>query len=432
MGKDWDSFGDMRQPFKDDLQVSPGPMGRMKVRPSGTGSYVKDPRPAMRSFQSWCETWGTEAYRSLKPGGYLLSFGGTRTYHRLTAGLEDAGFEIRDCLMWLYGSGFPKSLNLPGGLGTALKPAWEPIVIARKPLDGTVEQNVTRYGTGAMNIDETRVGESKRAPASPSQTDSTLTYGAYKTGEGRLGTGFDTDIGRWPANLILSHHPDCVYVGTFTGPGRKMNRYTDGLKPFGGGKGHPSTQETTPDEPFESWDCTDDCPVKIMDQQSGDRPAGGKVKGTEPSHTGQGGIYGVWERVENSPYNDTGGASRFFYCAKTTRTERGAGVSRENDHPTVKPIELMRYLVRLVTPADGVVLDCFLGSGTTAVAALLEHRTFIGIEREPDYMKIAKERVQYWQQHGEDGWRIAAEKEASEARQERVKSTGQLNLMDAL
>lgn len=148
---------------------------RSRVR-TAASHYGGNPAEVGAQFGAWCRTWAAEALRVLKPGGYLLAFGGTRTYHRLAVAIEDAGLEIRDCLSWQYGSGFPKSLNLPGGLGTALKPAWEPIVVTRKPLEGTVAANVLKHGTGALNIDGCRVGG---------------------------------DEARWPANVLLSCPTDC-------------------------------------------------------------------------------------------------------------------------------------------------------------------------------------------------------------------------------
>lgn len=243
-----------------------------------------------------------ECLRVIKPGGHLLAFGGTRTYHRMTCSIEDAGFEIRDCIGWLYSSGFPKSHNLKGewdGWGTALKPALEPVVMARKPLIGTVAANVTEYGTGALDIDGARIAE------------------------------------RWPANVIID--------------------------------------ET------------------------------------------------VAETVE---------WSRFFYCPKASRAERNAGVTSlewqhtdfggngkpgagfnevthgkaptpaANNHPTVKPLELMRYLMRLVTPPGGTVLEPFAGSGTTLVAAIIEGFNAVGCELTADYLPIIEGRIGWaYQQH---------------------------------
>lgn len=245
--------------------------------------------------------WATECLRVLKPGGHLAAFGGTRTYHRLTCGIEDAGFEVRDCLAWLYGSGFPKSLNLDGewdGWGTALKPAHEPIVLARKPLTGTVLGNVSAHGTGAVNVD-----------------------------------GCRSEVGRWPTNVIL-----------------------------------------------------DDEAAAMLDAQSGvlhsqhpaTRRSRSKVLGVTEMGTGA--------SVE---YADRGGASRFFYIAKASKADRGEG----NTHPTVKPVDLMRWLVRLVTPPGGTVLDPFAGSGTTGVACLIESFPVVLIEREDEYVEIIRQRL---------------------------------------
>jgi site-specific DNA-methyltransferase (adenine-specific) len=365
-------------------------------------------------------TLWAEVLRVLKPGGHLLAFGGTRTYHRMTVAIEDAGFEVRDSIHWTYGSGFPKSLDVskaidkaagaerevvgvgaatcewidrgepcPGhgddngrygetvhapatapatdaarqwdGWGTALKPAHEPIVVARKPLAGTVAATVLEHGTGALNIDGCRV------PASDTI--------AMVTGKGTLGgtsDGWDSpckhdpdwvarrearaaaaidkanDLGRWPANFVLTHAADC------------------------------------------GDDCAPGCPVAALDAQSGE------------------------------------GASRFFtvtewdeppfrYVAKPSRAERNAGLGglpevpkmqtggkwadenfmsspMANIHPTVKPLDLMRWLVRLVTPPGGVVLDPFAGSGTTLAAAILEGFDCVGVEMTDDYLPLIEGR----------------------------------------
>ena len=405
MGKDWDGFGT--------------PLG----------------------FQTWTEQWAREALRVLKPGGHLLAFGGTRMYHRLAAGIEDAGFEIRDTLMWLYGSGFPKSLDVskaidkvngqtgrlfkftgwmrttgltarqineatqtqmgshylthqtqpaiptpeiwatlrplcadvpawvdelvariaaerevtgvrdgnllavaPGqnndrsatelsitapateaakkwqGWGTALKPAVEPIVLARKPLIGTVADNVLTHGTGALNIDASRIGTEQISVHNAPKG----TFAGGDEGRGSDTATYRSHTGRWPANILL-----------------------------------------------------DEAAAALLDEQSG-------------------------------------GASRFFYVAKAGRAERNFGLDgfntevagtgalrdggreskpRANTHPTVKPVDLMRYLIRLVTPKGGTVLDPFLGSGTTAVAAIEEGVAWIGCEREDEYLDIIRARV---------------------------------------
>jgi site-specific DNA-methyltransferase (adenine-specific) len=313
------------------------------------------------AYQSWTVAWATEALRVLKPGAHLLSFGGTRTYHRLTCALEDAGFEIRDCLAWLYGSGFPKSLNIGDGYGTALKPAFEPIVLARKPLsERNVAANVQRWGTGALNIDGCRI-EGKPASFGP---------GTRKRGgimgepDGQM-PAWSSDAGRWPANVIL-----------------------------------------------------DEQAAEMLDQQTGERRSAGLYPTTVQ---GSPGLYGGHIGVTQGPlYADSGGASRFFYVPKADREERNRGLygfeedlplgangspnavgttrgslsqPRANVHPTVKPVELMQWLCRMVTPPHGLVLDPFLGSGTTGIAALREGFEFIGIEREPDYVEIARARI---------------------------------------
>lgn len=282
------------------------------------------------------EAWA-ECLRVLKPGGHLLAFFGTRTYHRGVVRVEDAGFEIRDCIAWLYGQGFPKSHNLKGdwsGWGTALKPAMEPIVVARKPLCGTVAENVLRWGTGAVNIDGCRVDAGNGRPWIESKSeDAKNAYGNGLNGSRYAGL---TSLGRWPANVV--HDGSDEVVGLFP--------------------------DTTSGQ------------VKSHHR----RQAGGKdtFHNSRPKEFGR--EFG----------GDTGSAARFFYCAKASKAERGSG----NGHPTVKPVALMAYLCRLVTPLGGVVLDPFTGSGSTGVACVREGFDFIGIEREPEYVRIAEARIQ--------------------------------------
>ena len=319
-------------------------------------------------------TW-REALRVLKPGGHLLAFGGTRTYHRLACAIEDAGFEIRDQIAWMFGSGFPKSHNLDGeweGWGTALKPGHEPIVVARKPLVGTVAANVSEHGTGALNIDGCRIegGEGGTRDGEASVDRRYRENGSVPFAMTPGPRGGDAR-GRWPSNVILD-------------------------------------EEAAAD----------------LDEQSGTL-----VSGADPTRRGSDkfrDVYGDFAGQEEAVAHrgkDVGGASRFFYVAKASRTERNAGldgfdeshvfdreaVSRHfekagsksgpqrNHHPTVKPIELMRYLVRLVTPMGGGVLDPFMGSGTTGIACHLEGFEFTGIEREADYLEIAEARIAYFQ-----------------------------------
>jgi DNA modification methylase len=330
------------------------------------------------------EYW-SEALRIAKPGAYILAFGGTRTFHRLAVAIEDAGWEIRDTLMWVYGSGFPKSRNvcldmdkmdghgnrghriavanrhhpdgtlepngehLPAyepktdaakqwaGWGTALKPAWEPIIMARKPMVGTVAENVLAHGTGAINVDACRV---------PLEEDCRLlkggTYGGNRGsdkgtsmfGTNTKGLGYEVPSanGRWPANLI-----------------------------------HDGSEEVVACFPESRSSAT------LRNRQ----PRADKTQ------------YRVGGDYETVEYGDTGSAARFFYCAKASKSDRG----EINGHPTVKPTELMRYLVRLVTQPGGTVLDPFTGSGSTGKAAVLEGFEFIGIEREAEYVAIAEARI---------------------------------------
>ncbi|CAB4166527.1 AdoMet_MTases domain containing protein [uncultured Caudovirales phage] len=281
------------------------------------------------------EIWA-ECLRVLKPGGHLLAFAGTRTQHRMAVRIEDAGFEIRDMIAWVYGSGFPKSHNLKDqwqGWGTALKPALEPITKARKPLIGTVAENVLAHGTGAINIDGCRVrGGSETGGEKPvyAANHGNAVYGTGMGGGARANTD-----GRWPANLIHDGSEE-VLAGfpqsSTTGVRRQPERVQQDVRatPFTRGKASPE-------------------------------------------------------------YTDSGSAARFFYCAKASKRDRDEG----NTHPTVKPTDLMRYLVRLVTPPNGTVLDPFMGSGSTGKAAMLEGFNFIGIEREAEYIEIAKARINW-------------------------------------
>ncbi len=280
------------------------------------------------------ELW-QQVLRVLKPGGHLLCFAGARTYHRMVCRIEDAGFEIRDCIQWIYGSGFPKSLNLKNewqGWGTGLKPAYEPICLARKPLSSTVANNVLQYSTGAINIDACRVDTTditgRNCTPSLGWKNSNKTTGSINQ---------DWKKGRWPANLI-----------------------------------HDGSQEV----------------LALFPESKGQQ---GNTRGTEPSHTGDknANCYGEYKRVTSVKRGDSGSAARFFYCAKATKADRGV-----NNHPTVKPTDLMRYLCKLITPRGGLILDPFMGSGSTGKAAMIEKFRFVGIEREKEYCDIALSRIE--------------------------------------
>jgi DNA modification methylase len=471
-------------------------------------------------------TWA-EVFRVLRPGGHLLAFGGTRTYHRLACAVEDAGFEIRDEIQWIYSTGFPKSHNVgkaldedaeaeptefvpnpaerPGngegattstgwakpnrppkplpvtpearewqGWGTALKPAHEPILVARKPLIGTVAENVLEHGTGALNVDATRVGW-ERDVRNPATNPLYRAEAGYKTECGPDSNATSWSIhpngatidpspaGRWPPNLLLTHSPGCrqsgmrrIRASSFYpdyAPG-ESERKQEAI--YGGGKGlrdgieYKGTGMRPAGEMVESWSCAPGCPVAEMDRQSGFLEPSGQQRTGAPVENRPGIVYGGGKgfppHTSASIPNEGGGASRFFptfswhteevsfiYCPKAPSAEREAGLEDlptrnfgqsggaqkaladgedeyiqegniglnrikqvRNHHPTVKPIAMLRWLVRLVTPPGGLVLDPFAGSGSTGCAAMIEGFRFLGIEKEAEYIEIAKRRIAYW------------------------------------
>lgn len=377
-------------------------------------------------FQEWCELWAVECLRILKPGGHILSFSAPRTYHRMATAFEDAGFEIRDQLMWVFGSGFPKSHNIgkaidkiegnerevvgdnPNhrktsgllelgfqdgkesstiskgnsdweGWGTALKPAHEPIVMARKPLsEKSIAENVLKHGTGGINIDGSRIG-----------TDDVLSIGSGKVGYGSnmdgSNKGEQHSAGRFPANIIFDEEAG-----------------------------------------------------QLLDEQSGVGKSGYNPNAQTKQYGG--GSFGGGKTNEGNGYGDKGGASRFFYCPKAAKKDRNEGLDdfeerdtaitnqskkcvkcnkwelaasgdyiceceipewkntqSKNFHPTVKPTDLMRYLINLITPPNGTILDPFMGSGSTGKAAVRCGVNFIGIEKEQEYMDIARARIEHEQ-----------------------------------
>ncbi|MDQ3167366.1 MAG: site-specific DNA-methyltransferase [Chloroflexota bacterium] len=390
-----------------------------QMEPESIDAIVTDPPAGINFMQkewdhhkggreqwiAWMAGVMRECHRVLKPGGHALVWALPRTSHWTATAVEDAGFEIRDVVMHLFGSGFPKSASVSKmidkaagadarfapaaqqweGWGTALKPAAEHWILARKPLGGghTVAANVLEYGTGGLNIDGCRIGTTKDVPASPNGT--TGVHGIYGGGFQAMQerSGMDPNVGRWPPNVALS----CC--------------------------------GNDPHDP--------DCAAAMLDAQSGTLTSGkpngmrNKVSPTFPHPTGTG--------VPLTGYGDTGGASRFFYCAKASRAERNAGLEgmeeraagvhdddsyvwpkngdgsprnkkvqpRANFHPCVKPLSLMSWLVRMVTPPGGVVLDPFMGSGSTGVAAIHEGFNFIGIDLDPDYCEIARKRIDHVQ-----------------------------------
>ena len=291
------------------------------------------------------EVW-KEAMRVLKPGGHALIACGTRTQHRMVVNIEDAGFEIRDVVSWIYGSGFPKSLNIhkkdercPEGFGTALKPSCEFFTLCRKPLsEKTIAANVLKWGTGGINVDGCRVGTETIKTQAKAKGSSFTSVG---NSQGFNGCPESTNEGRFPANLI-----------------------------------HDGSQEV----------------LDLFPESKGDsknrKPRTNKGKGNNCF-----GDYG--KATYDTERTDKGSASRFFYCPKASKKDRNEGLpeGQASTHPTVKPTALMAYLCRLITPTGGVVLDPYMGSGSTGKAAVREGFSFVGCELDKDYYEIAKARV---------------------------------------
>ncbi len=578
MGKEWDKL--TRNLMRPDSEADKERKKKYGRNYAGRKSNLPDILGSQKhapEMQLWHTQWLTEAYRVLKPGGSMLVMGGTRTFHRLACAIEDSGFIIKDTLMWLYGSGFPKAqdlgkmidkrggkdiawfidyilkvakerniskkeltnlflskngkptgwlynksshtqgltveqfnkikdfLNLPfdnleeakreiikkkriqrnsasweskkgmlaieeqnfdttapstdlakhwdGFKVGGIKPAYEPIIWAVKPPEGSYFDNVLKWGVGAINVDECRI-------------DSVIKNNEKRTSKPGGGKGgmfiHDGDMpagerhnskGRFPANIILSHHPECVQVGM-----KKVRQAwsdkgilsVDGFNPGQPCKEKPGRKvkkhcDSDGYETVESWDCHPDCAVRLLDEQSGVLKSGA----IKPNHKSKGwascnhnGYKRPWmKKAENIGWDvkgDTGGASRFFYCAKASRSERNAGLEgmeekdksehrfgryrckkcgklqldynpckcknpdferievNKNNHPTVKPIKLFEWLIKLVTREGQIILDPFIGSGTTGIAAHNTGRKCMGIEKEDEYMEIAKRRTAYW------------------------------------
>lgn len=502
-----------------------------------------------------------EVFRVLKHGGHVVSFFGTRTYDWGVMSMRLAGFEIRDCIQWLYGSGFPKShniskaidkmggqsldwfidyilkvseergitkkelsmlfpskngkptgwlwnkqnnqsitleqyntikeyLKLPfenieeakrevigrgkagltkgdianfsgetefditapstdsakewDGWGSALKPANEPIVLARKPLEKglSIAENVLKWGTGAINIDASRIGHNEAQKFTNREQ--------RKEGWNMDNCGFDSTnnhtasadpSGRFPSNVILTHHPECECLGlkkvkgssclpSDVGKGREGN-HSNGIYGKKVSKITVSHNDEHGEETIENWECHDDCPIKVLDEQSGESKSSASIRNNKKRNEDNiyGGGKGIPQVSLESNFSDTGGASRFFYVAKASKSERNFGLEgfeektsgslnfrnpessgrsedapsienmggltqkRTNFHPTVKPVKLMQYLVRMITPPNGTVLDPFAGSGTTGVACKIDGFNFVGLELSEEYAKIAQARI---------------------------------------
>jgi hypothetical protein len=305
----------------------------------------------------------------------------------------------------------PSELKKLQGWGTALKPSWEPVLVFRKPVEGTVSQNVLKHGTGGLNIDATRIGSTKRVPGGLSRTPGNSLSGSV---DGRP----NPNIGRWPANLVLVHSPECKVVGSKKVKAPVINRFDDGAKPFGDGAGHPYTSEQQGDEDgmeeVTIYECVEGCPVKKLDEQSGTLTSG-KVAPhhmrNNSQHDSNGGFNGKFGDSPLTGFGDSGGASRFFgqfkpeapffYCSKVSKQEKEGWMQGKNPHPTVKPLRLMEWLVKLVTPRGAVVLDPYCGSGTTCVAAIMAECQYIGIEMDPEFHKLAELRLEALQDMAE-------------------------------
>lgn len=433
MQKDWDTFkpGYLQKKYNPSRSTAPDRKTPSFQHAVNAGSYDYSRNS---EFQQWFTIWAKECLRVAKPGAIMMVFGGTRTFHRLACAIEDAGWQIRDCMMWLYGSGFPKSMDISkaidkskgaerkvvgsrkahdirsgnlmeasqdkgrgtmeykyteaatelakkwDGWGTALKPAWEPIIVAMKPLDGTFAHNAEKHGVAGLNIDGGRISHNEPIKTTERKEEGN-TWSKDSCGlRSKPSTiASASQKGRWPANLIL-----------------------------------------------------DEEAAAMLDEQTGTLKSGAMKKPYKYTNTGHslGAPAGETKQIHGA---SSGGASRFFYCAKASRAERNAGLgglpkklassmpgrrdpddmsqsktdndvtnrfctAKQNVHPTVKPIKLMEYLCRLtMTPDGGVVLDPFFGSGSTGVGCILTGRKFVGIEKEQGYIEIARARVEHWE-----------------------------------
>lgn len=487
--------------------------GAFKRQARGFMNQGWDGFESLTHYQLWVTEWASKLHRVMYPGAVGATFGGSRTWHRLAVGLEDAGLEIVDTIIWAYGSGMPKSLNIGraidkragftaakrkqlkadgtestrradsvahgdygdksetyeaeyftpdgqrwAGHGTLLKPAYEPIIIFRVPRGkASFIDLATTYGTGALNIDAARI------PTGVNDVIPQVTQGAkdriYGNGQGmRSESGLSNphDAGRFPANVILTHSPDCQFIGhkTIKGDGGaeiKSNPSGDYDGVYGHVRGGITrrVQDSDGNETVEAWDCAPGCPVREINEQSGNVKAGGNLTGQEPSDP-TAGIYGKYDRQPYEGYSDSGGAARFFYSGKAATWERHLPdyLSPSDDltpaaraealtamheiepqfgstdifpaewvpkalrskmqaarctHPTVKPIELTAYLAKLLLPPDGQerrLLIPFSGVGSEMTGACLAGWEFVqGVELTPDYIPQAESRLRWWNQY---------------------------------
>ncbi len=425
MGKEWDTFG-------------------------GSATQAASAK-AREPFTVFMTEVMKECLRVLKPGAFGLVWAIPRTSHWTATALEDAGFEIRDVITHIFGSGFPKSMDISKqldkmagaerevvginpssrpnskikgskgfdgdlegeesagvqnitapstleaiqwqGWGTALKPASEHWILIRKPCsEKTVAANVLKYGTGGINIDASRIGTDAMSSGG-SIPDIRANNYENSSGKERLQTEIVIKQGRFPANLILSHNDDCMEVGvknigSKTKPTRSDNRVENDNLVYGKGLGVHTPENSYANETVSAFECTEGCAVAELDRQSGISKSSSSIRNN--NLPGNGKTHGHMVGIPRpGAANDSGGASRFFYCAKASKSDKGL----ENTHPTVKSTKLMSYLIKLITPPNGTVLDPFTGSGSTGVAALKDGFKFIGIERDESYVKIAEKRL---------------------------------------
>lgn len=439
--EDWDDLSGVKNANRGTLTNMVNEDGSQKFRTKAPAFDLSI--TGARAMQDWHFAWAKEALRVLKPGGFLFAFGGSRTVHRLACAIEDAGLEIRDSIIWNHAQGFPKSLDVSKainqhlgpdndaarqwkGFGTALKPSQEIVVISRKNFEGTVAENVLKHGTGALNINACRIATKDNLNGGAYSGDEREKGGAWQSEDRTDGKGsgfkpgvgeFNQPEGRWPSNTIFSHSEDCS-------------------------------------ETKEGWKCAEGCPVQELDRQSGELKSGKMVAGQQRDKSSVAndgaGYNGGWPDTATlkDTFGDSGGASRFFFTSKSSPDEKfyfcrtcnivdKQAVRAENPdcpmhgdnpktkdygplfggkpdtkcvcwsnsvdahkghdvvvHVTVKPLEIMKFLCRLSTRPGGLILDPFLGTGTTGVAALQEGFRFIGIERDADYFKICTKRIE--------------------------------------
>lgn len=380
--------------------------------PSGTGFMkLAWDMKGRAAFIADLEARAREMYRVLRPGAYALVWALPRTSHWTGMAIETAGFHVQDRVTHLFAQGWPKSKN-------HLSPAAEDWWLCRKPFQGSVEACVETYGTGTLFVDGCRIYTDWNEPDRPEswkKSGHTANPDEAKIGGAPAGNGITLDPrGRWPKNAILSHLDDCRPLGPMKVPGDARGvAEPSGHRPAGfgdvgrsSGSSEPSARVYGDEDGMETvlrWDCAPGCPVAQLDEQAGERRSGSVTPGCGQSNPGTNKVYrGGFEknRALATVSSSRGVASRFFYTPKATTKEREAGLSflpgaarRKNIHPTVKPIALMRWLVRLITPPGGVVLDPFCGSGTTGIAALAEGARFLGIEVDPAYVAIARARI---------------------------------------